>query len=86
MTTTTKQRLADALRKAGAPAAMVARALIGAYDDYESDSPTPINDLVRELLQAGLDSIAKRAMSGEFDATKEEADAWFKREGKDLLS
>jgi hypothetical protein len=32
-----------------------------------------------------LVDIANRAMDGEFDATKEESDAWYEREGKDLV-
>lgn len=35
--------------------------------------------------KVGLESIAQRAINGDFDATKEESDAWYEREGKDIL-
>jgi hypothetical protein len=72
----TKERLAAALREAGAPSGMVKRAEAGAYDDYESDSATPIADLIAHAREYGLEDIAQRAMRGEFDGSKEEADAW----------
>lgn len=62
-----KERLANALVDAGAPAEMVADALRGRYGDFQSESATPIMDLVRDCRKAGLDSIAERAMNGEFD-------------------
>ena len=81
----TKERLAQVLHAEGLfdmeKAARAAR-----YDDYESESATPIVDLVRDLRSAGKDDLAKRAMDGEFDASKEEAEAWYQREGKNLLS
>ena len=81
----TTEKLAQALEKAGAPAQMVARARRGNYDDFQSDSATPIVNLVRDLNLIGLHDLAKRAMNGEFDSTKEEAEEWFHREGKDLI-
>jgi hypothetical protein len=63
-----KERLAEALVKAGASPDMVAAARRGCYDDFESESATPIIDLVRDSKKAGLDDIATRAMNGEFDA------------------
>ena len=78
----TKDRLAQVLREAGAPARMVTLAESGQYDDFLSDSPTPIVNLVRDLQFVGLHDLAMRVMGGEFDATKEEAEAWFEREGK----
>lgn len=62
-----KEKLADALTKAGAPEIMVDAAKRGRYGDFESDSATPIMDLVRDCRAAGLDGIAQRAMDGEFD-------------------
>jgi hypothetical protein len=79
----TKQRLAEALKQANAPLAMYENALRGVYDDYESENDLPIHELVRDARMFGLHDIAKRAMDGEFDGTKEEAEAWF--EGKRLL-
>lgn len=81
----TKDKLAHALREAGAPEAMVNKALAGAYDDYESESATPINELIRDASKHGLSTIVGRAMNGDFDATREEARAWFNKEGKNLI-
>ncbi len=58
----------------------------GRYDDYEGTTATPIIDLVNDLKQTGAYDLAKRAMGGEFDGTKEEADEWYQREGKNLIS
>ena len=46
----------------------------------------PINQLVYDLRQAGLHGLASLAMEGEFDATKEEGEEWFKKEGAELLT
>lgn len=81
----TKEKLAGILNEAGAPIGMVVAASDGEYDDFESKSPTPINDLVRDCRKYGLNDIATRAMNGEFDATKEESQEWMEREGKDLF-
>lgn len=81
----TKDKLAQALREAGAPETMVNKALAGSYDDYESDSATPIVDLVNDATSYGLTTLAGRAMNGDFDSTREEARAWFNKEGKNLI-
>lgn len=82
----TTEKLAKALNEAGAPAPMVDLAMIGAYDDFDSRSATPINDLIRDCgLAGGLDDIIQRAKDGDFDGTKEESQAWFEREGKHLM-
>jgi hypothetical protein len=80
----TKERLAQALQEAGADPLTIHAARRGRYDDFESDSATPISDLVREARRQGLVTIAIRAMSGEFDATAEEADEWFKSQPRYL--
>lgn len=72
----TTQRLADALRQAHAPEAMIKKAEKGAYDDYKSESINPIADLVRDAKQAGLTQIAQAAMDGIFDAAQWEAEEW----------
>ena len=82
----TLERLAEALRQANAPESMIADALLGRYDDFKSESDTPIVDLVFHCQNYGLKDIARRAMKGEFDSTKEESNEWFEREGKDLLN
>jgi len=80
----TKDRLAEVLRAEGLPE-MERAARAGHYDDYESDIATPIIQLVADLRSAGREDLAKRAMEGEWDGTKQEGEAWFNREGKDLL-
>lgn len=85
MSISTKERLAQVLHAEGL-FEMEKAARAGRYDDYESVSATPIADLVRDLQAAGKHPLANRAMNGEFDGTKEEAEAWFQREGKNLIS
>lgn len=80
----TKERLARVLRHAGLPG-MAAKAMLGCYDDYESMSPTPIRDLVRDLQAARKPDLAQQAMDGKWDGTAEEAKAWYEREGKVLM-
>lgn len=82
---TTKDRLATELESASAPDWMIKNARNGQYDDFESSCPNPIMRLVSDARTAGLDAIATRAVDGEFDATEDEAEAWFQREGKDLF-
>jgi len=82
---TTKEKLTKALTDAGAPQSMINKARAGYYDDFESTIATPIIALVKDCQSAGLNDLAQRAMSGDFDATKEESEAWFQREGKDIL-
>lgn len=64
---TAKEKLVAALHEAKAPTVMLACAARGGYDDFESDSATPISDLVRDARAFGLRDIARRAMNGEFD-------------------
>jgi hypothetical protein len=65
-----KDKLVEALTRAGASQTMVEAAAQGRYDDFESHFPTPLMDLVYDCRVAGLDDIAHRAMEGEFDATR----------------
>lgn len=81
----TKERLAAELEKANAPEWMIKNARNGQYDDFESSSGSPIMQLVSDCSKVGLTELAIRAADGEFDATKEEAEAWYQREGKSLL-
>lgn len=80
----TKDRLADDLHAANAPADMVIRARSGHYDDYDSPLATPIVALVKDCRRHGLYRIARLAKEGHYDATKEESEAWYGREGKRL--
>lgn len=80
---TTRERLAAAIREAatdGRHERLAKRAEAGYYDDYLSHLPTPIVQLVKDATQMGLHGIAERAKAGEFDGTKEEAEAWFSSE------
>ena len=81
----TKQKLVKALTEADAPQSMLNKARVGYYDDFESTIATPIEALVSDLRAAGLNDLAARAMGGDFDATAEEAEAWYQREGKNLV-
>lgn len=81
----TKEKLVAALTEANAPQSMINKARVGYYDDFESSIATPIQSLVLDLRAAGLNDLAARAMDGDFDSTKEEAGAWYQREGKDLF-
>lgn len=81
----TKERLTLALTEAGAPEWMIKNAENGQYDDFESQHPTPISQLVTDCRANRMDAIAQRAIEGDFDATNEESEAWFQREGKDLF-
>jgi hypothetical protein len=76
----TKERLAQVLHAAGL-FEMETAARAGHYDDYESDIATPIGELFRDLKKAGRDDLAQRAFNGEWDGTKEEAEAWAEKEG-----
>ena len=81
----TTERLAVELEKAGAPISMIRLARGGVYDDFRSDSATPIQDLVRDLNIAKLKDLARRALDGEFDAESWEADEWYEKEGRGVL-
>ena len=82
----TKQKLANAIREFDPNLVdMISDAETGFYDDYESPLATPIHQLVEDLLAVGATQLVNRTKAGEFDATKEEADAWFEREGRHLM-
>jgi hypothetical protein len=74
----TKERLAQVLHAAGL-LDLERRARAAEFDDFESESATPIVDLVTALEDAGHPELATRARNGEWDATKEEAEAWAKK-------
>lgn len=77
----TTEKLAKALEDVNAPEQMIHAARAGQYDDFKSESATPIMDLVRDLRRIGAHGLVQQAMNGEFDATKEEAAAWHASEG-----
>ena len=80
----TKERLASRLEASGASEEMIKNARLGMYDDFISPLPNPIMHLVSDLRKEGLHDLAQRAMDGEFDATREESEAWFESEGKEV--
>lgn len=82
-----QHKLLQALRAAKAPQEMIDAALEGRYDDFKSDHATPMVLLVQELRERGLEDIAQRAISGEFDGTKADSDAWAaSAEGKETFA
>lgn len=74
----TKDYLAGELRKAGL-GDMAIKAAQGLYHDFLSPLATPEMQLLADLRAAGTPAalaLAERHMRGEFDASKEESDAW----------
>lgn len=84
----TKERLAQELEKEYQTPSLqilIKRVREGDFDEFQGKYATPLVELVKELRKLGLYSFSRRIINGEFDATKEEAEAWFEKEGKDLL-
>jgi hypothetical protein len=91
----TKMRLA--IRLQGVSADLAKRAEAGEFSDFENaEHATPKVYLVRLLRCIAREStnakriaeataIAREVIDGQWDDTNEEAEAWFAREGKDLL-
>lgn len=73
----TSERLAQVLHAEGL-LEMESKARAGYYDDYMSPLATPIVQLVKDLSAVNREDLAKRAMNGEWDGTREEAEAWMK--------
>lgn len=61
---------------------MISKAKTGYYSDYDSPLATPCIQLVEDLGKIKAYELIQLAKNGEFDATKEESDAWYKREGR----
>jgi hypothetical protein len=84
----TKDILAAELTKAHLPE-MAARAADGYYHDYLSPLAMPEWQLANDLAEAGTAAalaLRDRHMHGEFDATREEAEAWAKSpEGEQMF-
>ena len=85
----TTAKLARALQEIpGVPKEMITRAVDGYYHDYLSPLAMPEIQLVTDLWELAkvpatprdsrvlLRALADRVIAGEFDATKEESDAW----------
>jgi hypothetical protein len=90
----TKLRLAIRLQEISHE--LAERAESGEFSDYESEYPCPKIRLVGCLnaiyksttnIKRGqlAMNLATEVMEGKWDETKEEAEEWFQREGKDLL-
>jgi hypothetical protein len=90
----TKLRLAVRLQEISTE--LATRAESGEFSDFESEHALPKIMLVSELnkiyknttnLKRGqlAYNLASEVMEGKWDETKEEAEAWFQREGKHLL-
>lgn len=74
----TKDMLAAALRAADLPA-MADQAATGFYHDFLSPLDIPEMQLLHDLAKVGTPAaiaLRNRVMDGEFDASKEESDAW----------
>lgn len=81
----TKVKLAFDLKDAGAPEWMIRKAIDGYYNDYESDLPTPIHQLVHDCEGQDLKFVAENARNGKYDSSLEEAQAWLDKHGKFLV-
>jgi hypothetical protein len=55
---------------------MVLQALDGYYDDFKSPLAMPETQLLIDAREHGLTRIVEGVMNGEWDATKEESEAW----------
>jgi hypothetical protein len=76
--THTKDKLAAALTEIGLTK-MAGRAAKGYYDDFLSSLATPTIQLVNDLAKAGTPAamaLRQRVMDGDFDASREESEAW----------
>ena len=61
---------------------MIEKARSGYYSDYDSPLAAPCVQLIKDLDFLGLTELSSRAKEGEFDATEEESNEWYKREGR----
>jgi len=74
----TKDFLAQELQKAGLDE-MAAKAATGYYHDFLSPLPLPEMQLEADLRAIGTpaaEALRRRHLNGEFDANREESDAW----------
>lgn len=85
----TKDILANELRKAGLNE-MADKAATGYYHDFLSPLEAPCIQLAADLWKAGTPealALRKRHINGEFDASKEESDAWAaSADGRDAIN
>lgn len=76
MTEPSSEALAQALEEAGAPSYMVTLARENHYHDFKSPLATPEMQLLADAREHGLTTIAEGVLTGKWDATKAESDAW----------
>jgi hypothetical protein len=76
MAAPTAENLAKELEKANAPQWLIDEARANSFHDYLSDRTFPEVDLVINLRNLNMNDFAQRVIDGEFDASKEESDAW----------
>ena len=72
----TTERLALEALHDPALAGMIAQARAGYYDDFKSSIAAPQGQLVVDIRAHGHPEFAQRVIDGEFDATREEGEAW----------
>lgn len=82
----TARKLAAAMAEVpGVPPRLIKRASVGYYHDYLSPLPFPELTLAADLVRAARDApehreallaLRRRVIDGEFDASREESDAW----------
>lgn len=84
-TAPTAENLAKILDAEGLPA-LAARARANEFHDYRSPHTFPEHVLAAELRDAGREDLRQRVIAGEFDASREESQAWAASpEGQDTM-
>jgi hypothetical protein len=87
-TTPSAEKLAQALHACGL-FEMEARARKNEWTDYDGPHALPQIELVKELrrwhYRPEVRALIKRIIEGEFDASAEESDAWWNREGREMV-
>lgn len=82
--TSTEILLADLIAHKS-PAFMIRKCKADEYNDYKSPHVFPIQMLVKNAEAANLREIVKFAKAGKYDGTREEANEWYEKEGKNLI-
>ena len=83
MSAKTSQNLANALREKGFED-LAKRAEADEFHDFLSNHPVPALLLMEELEKTGNKELVERHLNGEFDASLEESEEWWQREGKQM--
>lgn len=83
----TSVKLVNALKAQNDPKLkdLIEDAAKGLYDDFRSMIAFPMVMLVDDLRVIGREDLAKRAINGEWDGQRWEAEEWFEKEGQYLL-